>query len=303
MLYYLIICFFAFGNCASVQEVLGPDSNLLKSLINAATSADLNNHTLESLNKNETSSSLLSQILSVNPKDISHIVSLLRKLAGQAEKEISTLDGLLKTAAENLEKKTVADKNAQLALDKRTSETKIAIKEEKSAEDVKQISKAALDKAEQHHNEMQDRVNSEKPGLQNQLKVLKQVIALLAPLAPISSKCPENSVKFKSHCYATLDYKDCKPSQRFTSCPSKCDLTWKTIPAGWEITHFEDKDVVSVSAQNYFGTQVLLTKGGYALWAGTGKYFGCCYLKQEGNKYKASSCGRAMKILIRTKGE
>jgi len=296
MLYYLIICFFVVGNCASVQEVLGPDSNVFKSLINAATSTDIGY-----LNKNETATSLLSQVLSVNPKDIGLIVTSLTKLVKQAEKEISTLDGLLKSSTENLEKTTTADKNAQYALDQRKSETKIAIKKEKSAVEAKQTTKAELGKAEQHHKEMKDRFNSEKPVLQNQLKVLKEVIALLVPIS--SSKCPENSIKYELHCYATLDYKNCNYDMAFRKCNSTCDDTFKLIPDGWEIAPDTNKIRTDVIGAHSFGTHLLLLSNGNAIgnlhYHGIiGKLWNKNQLKQIGKTYKALNCN--LKILIRT---
>jgi len=213
MLYYLIIVFFVFGSFASEHKLLSPVLNNFHTLIHSTDPTNIKDHNgngslvsdgflreifhSQSLAKNANASSLLTQILNVSPKSINNVVQLLKKLAQQAKKEIDNLDNLLDSAVKNLNKKKDADKKAQETLNQRIGETTVAKEKEKLAREYKQKTLVQLKKAQLHHTEIKDRVESEKPGLVHQLKVLDQVIALLTPIAAVTNFQHKSSMKLK----------------------------------------------------------------------------------------------------------
>lgn len=183
MLQYLVIYVFVVASFASEQNILAPKSpsNVGQSAAEIIDS-NLLSVDLSLINKNVSASSLLSQLLSVNPKDVSHVIDLIRKLIAQATQDIGNLDSQLASAKQDMDRKVAVDNAAQLAKDKAHAAVKRAQTAYEAARIAKERSKVARDLATIHHQEMTDRVKVEKPELEAQLKVLKQVLALLNPL-------------------------------------------------------------------------------------------------------------------------
>jgi len=334
MLQYLIICFFIVENFASKQHILGSnlkswvnltneipsdglttESEEMMSLINVTdeTTNDPNEKSyllsqnlrkqilnLQSLNKNESTNSLLSQILSIKPEEINKVVQLLKKLAQQAKDEINTLHKLLSVAKADEKKKTVADTNAQNALTQRITETATAKKNEKKARDLKEVTNDQLDKSKLYHKEVKYRVTSEEPGLTTELKVLNQVIALLTP---ISQVCPKNAILYQKYCYATMDYQKCSPNKAIGDCSTHCQGKYIPMPSGWEIAPYFNDLVQNVIIKHEFGTRCIVLSNGRsyrnAHYPNTlGEDCGGDQLVRQGNSYKARSCSR--KVFMRT---
>jgi len=296
MLKYLSILsiYFVVGTFASEQKVLdsGLAGVLLKSL-NTSQTADatgLEDVVLKSLNTSQTAdstSSFLSEVLSIDPKDISHVIGLLKKLAKQAASEISNLDDLLRKATADLKKKDSAYKDAKFKLDKSVA--------------MEKKTKLAFNKAKQHHQDVVTRVNKEKPLLQKQLKVLNEVLKIISPIDP---GCPANSVVYKNYCYATMDYVKCSPSSNYGKCPTTCQQGLITMPAGWQTVPATTDLRLNVVGKHPFGTHCVYLNNGvsYSTRAhdGRGRAGNCgdSWVK-SGNKYRARHCNR--KVLMRTK--
>lgn len=279
MLKCITICFFVVGSLASEQKVLG--SSLTDALLHSL----INRTSLSNTTKNDNiGSSFLSEILSIDPKDVSNVINILKNLAKQAATEISNLDTLLQKATQDLAKKKAVYKSVKSKLDQ---------------------SKVSLIQATQHHKDVVNRVKSEKPVLQKQLKVLNEVLRIISQIDPDSS-CPKNTFKYKKYCYATMDYLKCSPRSKFNQCPENCQRNYMAFPNGWELVP-DTKDIrLNVVGKNYFGTHcVFLQSGrGYSTLAhrsnGLGSYCdprGGTW-RISGNKYKAGKC--SYKILMRT---
>jgi len=321
MLKYLSILsiYFVVGTFASEQKVLdsGLAGVLLKSL-NTSQTADatgLEDVLLKSLNTSQTAdstSSFLSEVLSIDPKDISHVIGLLKKLAKQAASEISNLDDLLRKATADLKKKDSAYKDAKFKLDKSVA--------------MEKKTKLAFNKAKQHHQDVVTRVNKEKPLLQKQLKVLNEVLRIISSIDPGSDEkkggsdkkkggsdkkkgCPKNSVYHKNYCYATMDYKTCQPKANIgdsRSCSHRCQRKVMTMPAGWEPVPATLDIRRNVVGKYRYGTHCVYLSNGrsYSTLArdrgGGGKFCDDKWWK-SGNRYRARNCQR--KVFMRTKAK
>jgi len=339
MLQYLIICFFIVENFASKQHILGsnlkswvnltneiPSDGLttepeeMMSLINVTdeTTNDPNEKSyllsqnlrkqilnLQSLNKNESTNSLLSQILSIKPEEINKVVQLLKKLAQEAKDEINTLHKLLSVAKADEKKKTVADTNAQNALTQRISETATAKKNEKKARDLKEVTNDQLDKSKVYHKEVNYRVTSEEPGLTNQLKVLNEVIALLTPISQSQGVCPKNAILYQNYCYATMDYQECSPNKAYGKCTTSCQAKYIPMPSGWQTAPYSNDLVQNVIIKHAFGTHCIVLSNGDSYRGGhykgtniLGKDCGKGQLVITKEGFKTLHCSR--KVLMRT---
>lgn len=177
MLYYLVICFFIVGS--GKMKVLEPDSPDLLSLIG------------ENENANASANTLLSQIqnMSVNPKDVTEVIKLVDNLIKQGSLEISHLDRIYKDSTKNVLTKKKETVEAQLEADKQkriVHDAKEAFSNAETAYDnAKNIHKKyieALHKATFDHKVLTIRRSKERPLLENQVKVLRQVRTLLLPI-------------------------------------------------------------------------------------------------------------------------
>merc|ERR1719228_1171271 len=303
-------------NTSQTADATGLEDVLLKSL-NTSQTADatgLEVHTTSSLLSDSTSS-LLSEILSIDPKDVSHVIVLLKKLAKQAASEINNLDDLLRKATADLKKEKGAYK------DDKFKEGELIAREKKS--------KLAFNQAKQHHEDVVTRVNKEKPLLQKQLKVLNEVIRIMSSIDPGSDgkkggsdekkggsdekkggsdkkkSCPANSVYYKNYCYATMDYRTCSP--RAGKCRHACQRELMTMPAGWTPVPGYERDVrLNVVGKYRFGTRCVYLSNGRSYMTlnqdgrGRAKLCGDRWWI-SGNRYRARTCDR--KVLMRTKGK
>eukprot|EP00463_Aulacantha_scolymantha_P000177 TRINITY_DN10_c0_g2_i1.p1 TRINITY_DN10_c0_g2~~TRINITY_DN10_c0_g2_i1.p1 ORF type:complete len:333 (+),score=50.88 TRINITY_DN10_c0_g2_i1:125-1123(+) len=206
MLQYLVIYVFVVASFASEQNILAPKSpsNVGQSAAEIIDS-NLLSVDLSLINKNASASSLLSQLLSVNPKDVSHVIDLIRKLIAQATQDIGNLDSQLASAKQDMDRKVAVDNAAQLAKDKAHAAVKRAQTAYEAARIAKERSKVARDLATIHHQEMTDRVKVEKPELEAQLKVLKQVLALLNPLVQGPKLSKGHVTRTVRNVYKTFD--------------------------------------------------------------------------------------------------
>jgi len=297
MLKYLsILSIYLFvGIFASEQKVLdsGLAGGVLLKSLNTSQTADatgLEDVLLKSLNTTQTAdstSSFLSEVLSIDPKDIGHVIGLLKKLAKQAASEISNLDDLLRKATADLKKKKVAYKDAKFKLDE-------SIAREKKT-------KLAFNQAKQHHQDVVTRVNNEKPLLQKQLKVLNEVLRIISSIDP---GCPANSVVYKKYCYATMDYVTCSPNSIPGKCRHVCQRRFLAMPAGWQNVPATTDIRLNVVGKHPFGTGCVYLSNSVSYSTSSndanGRAGNCgdTWVK-SGIRYKARHCDR--KVLIRSK--
>jgi hypothetical protein len=169
------VYFFVVGSLASEQKVLEPNSPNLLSLIGN--------------NENPSGSTLLSQLINVSPKDVSVVIVMVEQLINKGNKEIDTLNNDLANAAQDVQSKKKEDNTAQLELDGAKNKLDGAIAHlenakivHKAAQNQKSIAVDSLEAAIQHYQAMKQRSNKEKPVLENQIDVLRQVLALLHPI-------------------------------------------------------------------------------------------------------------------------
>jgi len=206
MLHYFFFYVFVVASFASEHKILGPESlkNLTEHKILAPPEIS-DPILLESIGQSD-AETLLSQLLSVNPKDVSQVVDLIKKLIAQATKEIASLDNRLASAKQDMDRKVTADNAAQVAKDNAHAALKQAQAAYEVAKLAKDKSKVARDRATIHHKEMTDIVSVEKPELQAQLKVLNKVLALLNPLEQGPKLADGRVIRNVQNIYKTFDY-------------------------------------------------------------------------------------------------
>jgi len=176
MFKYLIIYLFVVGNVSLKQKVLGSGLTdvLLKSsvpdvLLNSLINRTSLSNTIQTVN----TTSLLSQVLGTDSEDIHYPINILKKLAKQADDEISNLDYLLNKAKLDLSsKKKIYD-----SLKSKWDKYKHILDETLAAN-------ITLKLATEHHSDLVNRVNRDKPFLQKQLKVLNEVLRFISPILP-----------------------------------------------------------------------------------------------------------------------
>jgi len=193
MLYYLVIYFFIAGSFA--EEVLQPDGPKGSFLEVPKTPKNNSSFISNLIGGNATASTLLSQLVNVNPKDVGKVIVLVENLITKGNQEIATLDTNLANAAKDVKVKTARDNKAQLLVDRKktdvnqkTKALKVAQTVLKSAENAKIATKNALNSAKRHHKALKDRYKHERGVLENQVKVLHEVLTLLVPIGPKLTK-------------------------------------------------------------------------------------------------------------------
>jgi len=205
MLYYLVICFFVVGSVDLKHKVLDLPSSYdasIGDIQNASASPHFNQFLI---GDNENESALLSELLNVSPQDVHKVILLVKELIAQANKEIATLNSELDNAAKNEVAKKKADDSAQIVVDNAAKNVKAKQEALKRAQTAHQSAKDAkakigkdLDAAQKRHRDLKERVRLEKPVLENQVNVLKKVLALLVPMGPAIAPAPKKNQVFKT---------------------------------------------------------------------------------------------------------
>jgi len=204
MLYYLVIYFFIVGSFA--EEVLQPDGpkggyplevpegpveGFGSFLEMPKTPKNTSSFISNLIGGNASASTLLSQLVNVNPKDVGKVIVLVEDLIKKGNQEIATLDTNYANAAKDVKTGTAKENKAQLLVDRKKSDVNkkkkalsVAKSALKSAENAQIATKKALNAAKRHHKALKDRYKHDRGVLENQVKILHQVLTLLVPIGP-----------------------------------------------------------------------------------------------------------------------
>jgi len=204
MLYYLVIYFFIAGSFA--EEVLQPDGpkggyplevpegpveGFGSFLEMPKTPKNTSSFISNLIGGNGSASTLLSQLVNVNPKDVGKVIVLVEDLIKKGNQEIATLDTNYANAAKDVKVGTAKENKAQLLVDRKKTDVNkkkkalsVAKNALKSAENAQIATKNALNVAKRHHKALKDRYKHDRGVLENQVKILHQVLTLLVPIGP-----------------------------------------------------------------------------------------------------------------------
>jgi len=191
MLYYLVIYFFIVGSFA--KEVLqsdGPKGGYPLEVMEE-TPKNTSSFISNLIGGNSSASTLLSQLVNVNPKDVGKVIVLVEDLIKKGNQEIATLDTNYANAAKDVKVGTAKENKAQLLVDRKKTDVNkkkkalsVAKNALKSAENAQIATKNALNVAKRHHKALKDRYKHDRGVLENQVKILHQVLTLLVPIGP-----------------------------------------------------------------------------------------------------------------------